>query len=364
MNNGDKSKTRERDSVLARFMLGFDGESLLSELADYLERGLAGVVIYRRNYSSVGSLRALTSEIRRAAGRPLLIGIDQEGGTRFALPPPFTAWPSAADLGRAGNLESVEQIARAMAIELRAVGCNLNFAPMLDLHVNPESPVTSDRSFGADPRLVAKLGVAFDRGLRAGGVLSCAKHFPGHGDTVVDPHRDLPVFMGTMERLESSELAPFEAAVKAGAPLIMTAHILLPRIDAENPASLSRIMLGNVLRQRMGFEGIVLADDLGMGAIAKRYGPGDASVRTLLAGTDVAMLCHDWSAVAPAVAAVVEARKEGRFNEQEWCASLDRIERVCALADIPGEIPPLEVVGCHEHMAVATRIRAEIGRIS
>ncbi|MGH9681555.1 MAG: glycoside hydrolase family 3 N-terminal domain-containing protein, partial [Candidatus Acidiferrales bacterium] len=179
---------------MARFLLGFEGESLPAKLAEYLARGLAGIVIYQRNYSSVEGLRDLTAEIRRAAERPVLIGIDQEGGTRFALREPFTPWPSAADLGRAGDPGLAGQVARAMAVELRAAGCNLNFAPMLDLHVNPESPVTKGRSFGGDPRLVAKMGAAFDKGLRAGGVLSCAKHFPGHGDTVVDPHRDLPVF--------------------------------------------------------------------------------------------------------------------------------------------------------------------------
>src|SRR5882672_3726428 len=235
-----RRETNGRDSVLARFMLGFDGEILPAELAGYLERGLAGVVLYNRNFRSVQRLRELTAEIRRAAGHPVLIGIDQEGGTRFALGEPFTAWPSAAELGRAGDVALVEQVARAMAVELRAAGCNLNFAPMLDLNVNPESPVTKDRSFGADPPLVAKMGVAFEQGLRAGRVLSCAKHFPGHGDTLVDPHLDLPVFAGTMERLESAELVPFAAAVAAGVPLVMTAHILLPQIDRERPASLLR----------------------------------------------------------------------------------------------------------------------------
>src|ERR1700681_1461081 len=217
-------KTEPRDSVLARFMLGFDGDSLPAELGEYLACGLAGVVLYQRNFTSAQGLRELTLAIREAAGRPVLIEIDQEGGTRFALREPFTAWPSAAELGRLGDTESVEQVARAMANELRAVGCNVNFAPMLDLHVNSESPVTKDRSFGSDPKVVAGMGAAFERGLRAGGVLSCAKHFPGHGDTVVDPHLDLPVFAGTMERLESVELVPFAEAVAAGVPLIMTAH--------------------------------------------------------------------------------------------------------------------------------------------
>src|SRR5216683_7758790 len=348
-----RRETRSRDSVLARFMLGFEGDALPAELTSYLERGLAGVVLYKRNFRSVQRLRELTAEIRRAAGRPALIGIDQEGGTRFALQEPFTAWPSAAELGQAGDLGLVEQVARAMAVELRAAGCNLNFAPMLDLNVNPESPVTKDRSFGADPQLVAKMGVAFHRGLFAGRVHSCAKHFPGHGDTLVDPHHDLPVFAGTMERLESAELVPFAAAVTAGVPLVMTAHILLPQIDAENPASLSRTMLEGVLRRRLRFSGVILADDLGMGAIAKRHGSGEAAVQSLLAGTDIAMLCHDWSAVTPALAAVRRAKQERRFDEDEWQASLGRIERACVQAETPGSCPSLETLGCQEYQRLA-----------
>ncbi len=360
MNSQPQTKTSARDSVLARFMLGFEGDSLSRELSDYLSQGLAGVVLYKRNFPSVQRLRELTEEIRRAAGRPVLIGIDQEGGTRFALREPFTAWPSAAQLGRIGDPALTEQVARAMAAELRAVGCNLNFAPMLDLHINSDSPVTTDRSFGADPHRAAKMGVAFDRGLRAGGVLSCAKHFPGHGDAVVDPHLDLPVFMGTMERLASVELVPFAAAVAAGVPLVMTAHILLPQIDSENPASLSRILLDGILRRRMGFDGVILADDLGMGAIARKYGPGEAAVRTLLAGTDIAMLCHDWSAVAPAVEAVLKALREDRFEMTEWDASLDRIERVCAQAESSSPEAPLEILGCEEFRALAAGVRERL----
>src|SRR5579859_2182307 len=164
MTRDTPSTTAPRDSVLARFMLGFDGHALTTELADYLAGGLAGVAVYARNFRSVEELRELTAAIREAAGRAVLIGIDQEGGTRFALREPFTQWPSAADVGRLHDAQAAEQVARAMAVELRAVGCNLNFAPMLDLHVNAQSPVTTDRSFGGDPRRVAGMGVAFDRG--------------------------------------------------------------------------------------------------------------------------------------------------------------------------------------------------------
>jgi beta-N-acetylhexosaminidase len=327
MNTDTQSKTKPRDSVLAHFMLGFQGDSLPPELAEYLAQGLAGVVIYQRNFASVEQLLQLTAAIIEAAGRPVLIGIDQEGGTRFALGKPFTQWPSASEIGKSGDAEAAEKIARAMAAELRATGCNLDFAPMLDLHVNMESPVTKDRSFGSDPNLVARMGAAFDRGLRRGGVLSCAKHFPGHGDAAVDPHLDLPIFAGTMAHLESAELVPFAAAVAAGAELIMK------------------------------FNGVILADDLGMGAIAKRYGPGDACARTIRAGTDIAMLCHDWAAVEPAIEAVRKARKEGQFDENAWQASLCRIDRIRNLAETTEMRPSIELLGCKENQQLAEEIR-------
>jgi beta-N-acetylhexosaminidase len=360
MTTDTQCETPARDSVLTRFMLGFEGANLPSELTDYLACGLAGIALYARNFHSPSHLREITSAIRRAARHPVLIGIDQEGGTRFALKEPFTVWPSAEELGRTGDVELVAQAARAIALELRAAGCNLNFAPMLDLHVNPESPVTKDRSLGADPLRVAKMGVAFHKGLREGGVLSCAKHFPGHGDALVDPHVDLPVFKGTMERLDSFELVPFAAAIAAGVPLVMTAHILLPGIDPQQPASLSRKMLDGVLRRRMGFQGAILADDLGMGAIARSFGPGEAAIRTLQAGADIAMLCHNWMAVGPALGAVRRAHDNGRFDAAEWRASFERIERICALAESPEPQPPLEIIGCAEHRALAGKIRARL----
>ena len=279
--------------VLQKFLLGFEGTSLPHELRELLAGGLGGVTIYPRNFTSVEGLRALTDEIRRAAGAPVLIGIDQEGGTKFSLPEPFTPWVSPEELGCLDDAAAVEEQACAMARELRAVGINLNFAPMLDLHVNPASPVTRGRSFGADAHRVSRLGAAFIRGMRNEGVLACAKHFPGHGDAPVDPHEDLPVYRGTARRLVAADLVPFDGAILEGVSLIMTAHILLPEIDPARPASLSRKLLTDVLRERMGFSGIILADDLGMGAIAKRYGVGDAAIETFRAGSDMAMLCHD-----------------------------------------------------------------------
>lgn len=355
--------------VLARFVVGFEGARVTGELASLLEGGLAGVAIFRRNYRGVDELRSLTAEIRRAAGRPVLIGMDQEGGrARFALDAPFTIWPGAAALGQIGDAALVEEIATAMARELRAAGANLDFAPMLDLHIQPESPITRERSFGADPEIVARLGRAFVCGLRAGGVLACAKHFPGHGDTRTDPHLDLPAFSGPLERLETVELIPFAAAIADSVPLIMTAHILLPQIDSERPASLSRRVLTGLLREQMGFRGAIIADDLGMGAIARTFSAGQAAVETFAAGADLAMLCHEESAVAPAIDAVARALEAGQFDAAEWKASQARIERLVAAGDSNGDALTAvdgdqNVIGCDAHHKLAETARRKASEI-
>jgi beta-N-acetylhexosaminidase len=346
-------------TAAGKFVLGFEGTSLPDELRALLAEGLAGVALFPRNFRSPAGLRELTAEIRRAAGRAVLIGVDQEGGARFSLPEPFTQWPSAAELGALDSPELAEETARGMARELRTVGCNLDFAPMLDLHIQQGSPVTTGRSFGGDPQRVARMGEAFARGLDAEGVLACGKHFPGHGDTQVDPHEDLPVFRGSAERQRRMELTPFAGAVAAGIPLLMTAHILLPEMDAERPASLSKKILTGLLREEMGFGGAILADDLGMGAIRKRWTPAEAAMETFRAGCDLAMLCHDWTLVAPSLAKVAATAEAGGFEEEEWKRSSERIERLRERAAVAeSNPPPLAVVGCAEHRALAREIRA------
>jgi beta-N-acetylhexosaminidase len=347
--------------VLAHFLLGFHGTSLPTELRELLSRGLAGVALYPRNYESVEGLRALSDEIRAAAGGPVLIGIDQEGGTKFSLPEPFTQWPSPAELGAIGDPGLVKRIANAMARELRAVGVNLNFAPMLDLHTNPESPVTRGRSFGGNAHHVARLGAAFVEGLWSdGGVLACAKHFPGHGDAQVDPHEDLPVFRGDLKQLHRRELVPFSAAIEAGAQAIMTAHILMPAIDESRPTSLSRRLLSDVLRKALHFDGVIFADDLGMGAIRRRFGVNDAAVAALQAESDIVMLCHDWSLVAPVIETVGRAVRHDLIPTDEWYKSGGRILALRQAAEhltADAERESLSVIGCAEHRALAEHPR-------
>ncbi len=352
-------------TAAGKFLVGFEGTTLPEKLGALLEQSLAGVAIFPRNFSSLEGLRSLTVEIRHAAGRPVLIGMDAEPGGPFSLSEPFTQWPTAAELGALDDAALVEQMARSMGTELRAVGVSLNFAPMLDLHVHPGSPVTSERSFGSRPHQVAQLGRAFLRGLwEQGGILPCAKHFPGHGDAQVDPHEDLPVFHGEADRLDRVELVPFAQAIAARVPMMMTAHILLPQIDPRWPASLSHKMLTETLRERMEFRGVILADDLGMGAIRNRYGIGEAAIASMQAGSDMVMICHDASAVEPAIQAIEGARAAGLFAESEWHASRERIRRVQDAAEeiMTAGSPSLDVVGCAEHRALAAEIRARIAR--
>ena len=353
-----------QSAVLEKFIVGFEGTTLPAELKALLEQGLCGVAIFPRNFSTAEGLRALTDEIRFAAGPSVVIAIDQEGGRRFALPEPFTQWPSAAEFGILDDAAAVTEMAYCMAQELRAVGCNLDFAPMLDLHLQAASPVTSDRSFGSLPDPVARLGEAFIRGLIADRVLACAKHFPGHGDAQIDPHLDLPVFGGNQERLEKMELVPFVRAIAAQVPMIMTAHILLPKIDAAHPASLSKKVLHWLLRERLGFRGVILADDLGMGAISKQFSQGEAAVKTFQAGTDVALLCHDWAAVRPAIDAIERALRLGQLDPAEWAKSHERIAELQASVVQAGlNAPPLTTVGCAEHRALALELRERIKKL-
>jgi beta-N-acetylhexosaminidase len=350
--------------VLEKLIIGFHGRQLPDQLRDLLAQGLGGVVLFPRNFTAAAELQSLTAEIKRAASQPVLIGIDQEGGTRFSLPEPFTKWVSPEELGKLDGEELVEEQAAALARELRSVGCNLDFAPMLDLHVHPNSPVTLGRSFGSDPQKVSRLGAAFARELAKEGILACAKHFPGHGDALVDPHLDSPIFRGDLKRLMSKELVPFMELISAKVPMIMTAHIFLPEIDAEFPASLSRKILRGILRDA-NFDGVILADDLAMGAIAKVRAPAESAVLTFQAGSDMALICHHWDLVAPAIERLSSARNQGKFDQDEWEASHRRIERLRQKLESAKEpIPSLDVLGCAEHHAIVEKIRSQLNRKS
>jgi len=302
------------------------------------DNAIRAVVLFRHNLGSETEIRALTADLRGVLGEQALIGIDQEGGAviRATCLPQA---PAAMALGATRDEGLAERVGAAVARGLRSLGFNWDFAPVLDVNSNPANPVIAERSFGADPREVARLAGAWMRGALREGVACCVKHFPGHGDTQVDSHHALPVVDKDRATLDALELAPFHA-LRADAPAIMSAHILYPRIDPALPATLSRAILGDLLRGEWGYDGVVITDSLVMGAIHDRFGHGRASVLALAAGADMVMALGDLPDQLSALEAIEAARDKGLLPQAALgraCARLDALA-----ARYPAEVIPYD----------------------
>lgn len=278
---------------------------------------LGGVILFRENLVETGQIVRLVDQLQRTAGTiPLLISTDQEGGVVNRLQS-GTVMPGNMALGATRSTEASRRVGQAIGAELHALGINVNFAPVVDVNVNPDNPVIGVRSFGADPQLVSELGVSYIQGLHDAGVAATAKHFPGHGDTAVDSHLGLPSVPHDLSRLNAVELKPFQAAINGGVDLIMTAHVTFPAIDSSMviscldntpiyvPATLSSRVLTELIRNTLGFEGIVITDCLQMKAITDHFGPEDAVIRAVQAGTDIILMPSDLSRAYQAVLAAV-----------------------------------------------------------
>ena len=244
------------------------------------------------------------------------------------LKAPFTQWPAAATLGRSGDIALAERFARALAAELRAVGITLDYAPVLDVLTNPKNPVIGDRSISEKAVDAARLGAAIVRTLQAEGIAACGKHFPGHGDTQVDSHIELPIVEHPVERMRQVEFLPFKAAIDAGVATVMTAHVLAPALDEKRPATLSHRVVTGLLRGELGFEGVILSDDLEMKAIAGEYAVPAAAVLAVEAGCDGVLICSgDHQTQAAALEALVHAVETGALTEKRVEDALNRQRR-------------------------------------
>ncbi|MDE2059713.1 MAG: beta-N-acetylhexosaminidase [candidate division NC10 bacterium] len=350
-----------REAIGQLFIFGFEGDKP-SEALEAFVRDLApgGLILFGRNLGSPEEIATLTDALQVASLTPLFFAIDQEGGKVARLQPPFTQWPSAEAVGTADSAELTNAIAASIARELMAVGINMNMAPVLDVLTNPANPVMAGRSYGSDPHMVARHGIAFFRGLADQGVVAVGKHFPGHGDTTVDSHLALPVVPHDLDRLSAAELVPFAIAINAGIPALMTAHLLIPALDPEQPATLSRSILTDLLREQMGFRGLVISDDLLMQGIADSTPPGEAGVRFLEAGGDLMLICHDEAAQRQALRAVAEAVETGRLSEARVRVSCDRIAKAKAQVVRREPVASVEeirtVVGCDAHRRLIERL--------
>lgn len=310
-------------------MVDIRGTALDQAQADFLrEHHIRAVCLFRGNLGTETEVRRLTADLREVMGEHALIGLDQEGGSVVRatfLPQP----PAAMALGAAGDEALAEEVGAAVSRGLRSLGINWNFAPVLDVNNNPANPVIAERSFSEDPQQVVRLAGAWMRGALREGVACCVKHFPGHGDTHVDSHRDLPVVDKPLEALRALEFLPFEA-LKDEAPAMMTAHIVYPQLDPEHPATLSRRILGELLRERWGYDGVVITDSLVMKAIHARYGHHRAAVLTLQSGADMAMALGAPAEQAAAVRAIADAQAAGTLTLPQLLRARERLDRLAA----------------------------------
>ena len=329
--------TQAADLALELFVVGYEGDALPDDYADMLRRGLTGAILFRRNihYDGAGTadiehLCAQTAQIhaagaRQPCGLPVVCSVDQEGGAVARLKAPFSVWPPMRRLGERADVALVHAVGRQLGRELLAAGFNVDYAPVLDVDTNPANPIIGDRAFSRDPEEVARLAAALLKGLQSEGVLGCGKHFPGHGDTDVDSHLDLPTLPHDLARLRAVELVPF-AKLASDLHLVMTAHVLFPAIDPMWPATLAPQILGPLLRVECGYRGVIVSDDLEMQGIAKVLDSGACVRRGLAAGVDLFLVCRRRDTLQGAWDAAAEVLA-GAPGEPLVARALDAISR-------------------------------------
>jgi len=368
---------REVRRHIGQLLIGsFQGASVPAELrAIAREFDLGGVTLFgrNRNIESPEQVAELAYDARGLGSEwPGWVAVDQEGGRVARLRAPFTEWPAMAALGRADDQLLASRFARALARELRAVGISLDYAPVLDVHTNPSNPIIGDRALSDQAERVARLGAAIVRTLQDEGLVACGKHFPGHGDTTTDSHLELPVVEHPPDRLRAVEFVPFRAAIAADVGSIMTAHILVPALDEQNPATLSRTIVQGILREELGFQGVIISDDLEMRAIADRYSAPDAAVAAVRAGCDAVLLCAgDLDRHAALLEGLIRAIESEALPLKRVEDALARHRRLKeqVLTAVPRVLSPLSpewkppsigslrnLLGCGEHQAVAAEM--------
>lgn len=334
-----------RDEVLAQFvedmtlqekigqllMAGFEGtqvsEREVSLIEDY---HIGGFIFFGRNITNEEETRNLIHELKTIKSDSpvqLFIGVDEEGGPVSRLSGIYRNLPPQSSLGESGDPEISYEYGSIQGEKLRRLGFNVNFSPVLDVDSNPNNPVIGNRAISNDPSLVAQLGIQVWKGIGDQGVVPVGKHFPGHGDTDVDSHTLLPVIEKSREELDETELVPFQASVDQGIPALMVGHLLIPALDQE-PASLSEGIMEDLLRDEMGFRGVLFSDDLTMGAITDRMSVSEAAVDFIGAGGDVALICHGETEVMEAFKAIEAAVRDGIISEEYIDQKLVRIIRL------------------------------------
>jgi beta-N-acetylhexosaminidase len=356
-----------KEKIGQLFIFGFDGVRPSRNIIKLIKLDhIGGVILFNRNLANPQQIAKLVNALQSfSSGMPLLIAVDQEGGRVSRLPKGFTLFPNAASIGQLHSVDLAYRIADCTAKELRAVGINMNLAPVLDIHTHKANPVIGDRAFGTNTEQVCTMGLAIIAGLQDNHVVACGKHFPGHGDTQADSHLELPQVNQSIERLCDVELRPFYHAIKNGLTTIMTAHVLYPMLDQHQPATLSKRIISGLLRKEFDFQGVVITDDLEMKAISLET--GEAAVQALEAGIDLILICHDPAKQRAALHAIHAAVREKRITEERIDQSVLRILNLKERFLLPYEPVDLkrvkQTVGQSEHRQLLDEITEKIAAL-
>lgn len=360
-----------RQQIGQTFIIGFQGPNPSNEVKKFITtNNIGGVILFDRNIESPTQLGELTNSLQELVPKrkdkdQLFVSIDMEGGRVARLKAPFTQWPPMKILGEIGSASLGFKFAETMGKELLAVGINLNYSPCVDILTNDKNTVIGDRSFGNDPEEVAKMSSSLVRGFLKANILPCIKHFPGHGDTLVDSHEDLPIVEHDLSRLEKMEFIPFKKSFRARACLLMTAHLKLSKVDPEWPATLSHKILQDILRKSMGYRNAIMTDDMEMKAMTKHYEVEAAAVQAVKAGCNILLYCHTLEVQQRALEAVLKAVVDGQIPKdviEKNYAMVMRLKKETLKPYAPVEIGKIgENNGHPDHLALSKQIaRKEI----
>lgn len=355
-----------KDKIGQLLFIGISGTELKAEEADFIKKNnIGGIILFSRNVDSPQQLHKLCTDIQnchkaQASKMPLFIGIDNEGGPVQRLKAPFTQWPALKRLGELDSTSISFKFGLCMGMEMKAIGINVDFAPVVDVLTNPKNTVIADRAISSNPELVAKLSSALVRGYIKAGIIPCAKHFPGHGNTIVDSHHDLPIEDTDMATLQERELIPFKKSFRARLDLVMTAHIKFKNIDPEWPVTLSEKFIKDLLRGELRYRNIVISDDLDMKALASHYDRAMIPVRALQAGCDILLYCNEPASPPIALEALIKAVESGKVEKSRV---EEAYQRVAALKkeSLANHMPlPMKdvsrIVGHPDHLRIAKGI--------
>lgn len=337
----DSMSIEEKVGQLA--IIGLDGKSMDKNALSFIQNyHVGGFILFKDNIESAGQTLRLLNQLKESNADdpesiPLWLSVDQEGGKVSRMPSEFTKMPTARQIAGKGDTDYTFAVGQSLGAELGSLGFNMDFAPVLDINSNPNNPVIGDRSFGSDADTVSAHGKAMMEGIASQGIASVAKHFPGHGDTSVDSHKNLPVVDKSLKELLGFELLPFQEAIASDVDAIMVGHLLMTKLDKDHPASISKAVITDLLREQLDYDGVVITDDMTMQGLTGGNDIGAAAVDAVLAGGDILLVCHEYDLQKKVLDTVLQRAKDGTIAQDRLDESVYRILRLKAQYELTDE---------------------------